>query len=331
MPRGRLPGFRRRIGVVFQDFRLVPHLSTFDNVALPLRVAGVEDKDLETPVREMLAWVGLADRASARPGDPVGRRAAARRHRPRGDRPARIAGRRRADRQCRSGDGEAAAPSVRFPQQARHDGDRRDPRSASARPRSSAPRCCGSTAARSPIRPARCAIRRAGSRGVKGGRAQVRRGRARPAARGADRRADALGDRDHDVPDRARRRRRPRPRRRRRAARRADRQPGHGPDRRGQSRSREAQAQARAVRRSTTCRAWSRSGRCPTTEIAALLEPWLGAGGLESDLPVPALIDVDLTPEAHAGARPAAGGGRRGRAGGAGRRQRRSGWRRSPR
>ena len=67
MPRGRLPGFRRRIGVVFQDFRLVPHLSTFDNVALPLRVAGVEDRDLETPVREMLSWVGLADRASARP------------------------------------------------------------------------------------------------------------------------------------------------------------------------------------------------------------------------------------------------------------------------
>ena len=67
MPRARLPGFRRRIGVVFQDFRLVPHLSAFDNVALPLRVAGVEDKDLETPVSEMLAWVGLADRASARP------------------------------------------------------------------------------------------------------------------------------------------------------------------------------------------------------------------------------------------------------------------------
>ena len=67
MPRDRLPGFRRRIGVVFQEFRMVPHLSAFDNVALPLRVAGVADDDLETPVREMLAWVGLADRATARP------------------------------------------------------------------------------------------------------------------------------------------------------------------------------------------------------------------------------------------------------------------------
>jgi len=62
-----LPPFRRRIGVVFQDFRLVRHLSAFDNVALPLRVAGAREEDVEGPVREMLAWVGLADRASARP------------------------------------------------------------------------------------------------------------------------------------------------------------------------------------------------------------------------------------------------------------------------
>jgi cell division transport system ATP-binding protein len=67
LPRTRLPGFRRRIGVVFQDFRLVPHLSTWDNVALPLRVAGVPEEDVEQPVREMLAWVGLTDRANARP------------------------------------------------------------------------------------------------------------------------------------------------------------------------------------------------------------------------------------------------------------------------
>jgi cell division transport system ATP-binding protein len=67
LPRDRLPGFRRRIGVVFQDFRLIPHLSAFDNVALPLRVSGGEDRDVEVPVREMLQWVGLGERAAARP------------------------------------------------------------------------------------------------------------------------------------------------------------------------------------------------------------------------------------------------------------------------
>jgi cell division transport system ATP-binding protein len=67
LPRSRLPGFRRRIGVVFQDFRLVPHLCVADNVALPLRVAGVPESDIEAPVREMLAWVGLRDRAQALP------------------------------------------------------------------------------------------------------------------------------------------------------------------------------------------------------------------------------------------------------------------------
>lgn len=67
LPRDRLPGFRRRIGVVFQDFRLVPYLSAYDNIALPLRVAGVEERDLEAPVREMLNWVGLANRAESRP------------------------------------------------------------------------------------------------------------------------------------------------------------------------------------------------------------------------------------------------------------------------
>jgi cell division transport system ATP-binding protein len=67
LPRERLPGFRRRLGVVFQDFRLVPHLSAFDNVALPLRVAGVSEKDLTKPVTDMLEWVELGDRMHARP------------------------------------------------------------------------------------------------------------------------------------------------------------------------------------------------------------------------------------------------------------------------
>lgn len=66
-PREALPHFRRRIGVVFQDFRLIRHLSAFDNVALPLRIAGRSEAEIDGPVREMLAWVGLADRASARP------------------------------------------------------------------------------------------------------------------------------------------------------------------------------------------------------------------------------------------------------------------------
>ena len=72
MPRQRLPGFRRRIGVVFQDFRLVPHLSAFDNVALPLRVAGASERDIEKPVADMLEWVGLADRMHARPASLSG-------------------------------------------------------------------------------------------------------------------------------------------------------------------------------------------------------------------------------------------------------------------
>ncbi len=65
--RNALPGLRRRIGIVYQDFRLIDHLSAFDNVALPLRIAGHAEDDIETATNEMLGWVGLSDRAGARP------------------------------------------------------------------------------------------------------------------------------------------------------------------------------------------------------------------------------------------------------------------------
>jgi cell division transport system ATP-binding protein len=62
-----LPPLRRRIGVVFQDFRLLDHLSAYDNVALPLRLAGRRDADYTHDVKELLTWVGLGDRMQARP------------------------------------------------------------------------------------------------------------------------------------------------------------------------------------------------------------------------------------------------------------------------
>ena len=62
-----LPPLRRRIGVVFQDFRLLDHLSALENVALPLRIAGARRERIEAHVAELLAWVGLADQVNARP------------------------------------------------------------------------------------------------------------------------------------------------------------------------------------------------------------------------------------------------------------------------
>ena len=63
----KLPRIRRRIGVVFQEFRLLDHLSTFDNVALPLRVAGKPESSYRRDVLDLLDWVGLADQARALP------------------------------------------------------------------------------------------------------------------------------------------------------------------------------------------------------------------------------------------------------------------------
>lgn len=58
---------RRRIGIVFQDFRLLDHLTTWENVALPLRVVGKRVGDYREDVTDLLQWVGLGDRMHAYP------------------------------------------------------------------------------------------------------------------------------------------------------------------------------------------------------------------------------------------------------------------------
>ena len=58
---------RRRIGLVFQDFRLLDHMTTYENVALPLRVIGKDESEYRAEVVELLQWVGLGDRMGALP------------------------------------------------------------------------------------------------------------------------------------------------------------------------------------------------------------------------------------------------------------------------
>jgi len=65
--RSERPAMRRRVGVVFQDFRLIPHLSALDNVALPLRIAGTRESLIREHVPELLAWVGLSGHLDALP------------------------------------------------------------------------------------------------------------------------------------------------------------------------------------------------------------------------------------------------------------------------
>lgn len=65
--RTELPLLRRRIGIVFQDFRLLDHMTTYENVALPLRVRGRDEASYRTDVIELLKWVGLGERMHVLP------------------------------------------------------------------------------------------------------------------------------------------------------------------------------------------------------------------------------------------------------------------------
>jgi cell division transport system ATP-binding protein len=67
LPRMDLVPLRQRIGVVFQDFRLLHHMSAFDNVALPLRICGRPEAEIKNNVEEILDWIGLGDYMYALP------------------------------------------------------------------------------------------------------------------------------------------------------------------------------------------------------------------------------------------------------------------------
>lgn len=66
-PRDGLPELRQRIGVIFQNFRLLDHLTVKENVALPLRITGANEHQIAEHVAELLRWVGLSDHMDARP------------------------------------------------------------------------------------------------------------------------------------------------------------------------------------------------------------------------------------------------------------------------
>ena len=61
------PMIRRRIGIVLQDFGLIDHLSVFENVALPLRIRGLDVAHYTRDIIELLEWVGLGKRVHAEP------------------------------------------------------------------------------------------------------------------------------------------------------------------------------------------------------------------------------------------------------------------------
>lgn len=67
LTRQETPAVRRKIGVVFQDFRLIEHFSVFDNVALPRKITGEDERSFRADVEELLAWVGLGQRQNAKP------------------------------------------------------------------------------------------------------------------------------------------------------------------------------------------------------------------------------------------------------------------------
>ncbi len=72
LARPHIPLLRRKIGIVFQEFRLLEHLSIYENVALPLRVMGEKQNDYRDNIVELLQWVGLGEKVNAAPSSLSG-------------------------------------------------------------------------------------------------------------------------------------------------------------------------------------------------------------------------------------------------------------------
>lgn len=66
-PREELPVLRRRVGIVLQDYYLLNHLTVAENVALPLKVAGEPQSEIDAKVAELLEWIGLSEYRNTRP------------------------------------------------------------------------------------------------------------------------------------------------------------------------------------------------------------------------------------------------------------------------
>ncbi|MCQ2441423.1 MAG: cell division ATP-binding protein FtsE [Clostridia bacterium] len=72
MPRRQIPMLRRTMGIVFQDFRLIPTMNVFQNVAFAMHVVGASNRDIRREVSKALSKVGLGDKARSMPRELSG-------------------------------------------------------------------------------------------------------------------------------------------------------------------------------------------------------------------------------------------------------------------
>ena len=72
LKRGQIPYYRRKVGMVFQDFRLIPNLSVYENVAFVMRVVGASSREIRKRVPTVLSLVGLSDKYKVFPHELSG-------------------------------------------------------------------------------------------------------------------------------------------------------------------------------------------------------------------------------------------------------------------